>query len=67
MPASNTWAPGIQLLPDFDEATLDRVIHDVQGRTSGDDVVVVSIHYGCGDFLNDYEGIGGHCLALEMT
>lgn len=107
--AATEQAPGVQLLPDFEEATVDRLVHDVQERTSADDVVVVSMHwgsnwgwevprghrrlahrlieeadvdvihghsshhprpfeiyreklilYGCGDFLNDYEGIGHH-------
>ena len=102
-------APGVNLLSDFTEATVDSLVDDIEARTAADDVVIVSVHwgsnwgwdvpeahrrvarrlideagvdlvhghsshhprplevyrgklilYGCGDFVNDYEGIGGH-------
>jgi poly-gamma-glutamate capsule biosynthesis protein CapA/YwtB (metallophosphatase superfamily) len=101
--------PGVNLLPDFSDATLRKVAAQVKAIKCPGDVVVASIHwggnwgyavpaahrefahglidqcgvdavhghsshhplgievfrerpilYGCGDFLNDYEGISGH-------
>jgi len=101
--------PGVNLLPDFSDATLRRTAAQVAAIKRPGDVVVASIHwggnwgyavpaphqafahglidrcgvdvvhghsshhpmgievyrgrpilYGCGDFLNDYEGIGGY-------
>lgn len=101
--------PGVNLLPDFSDATLRQIAAQVKAIKHPRDVVVASIHwgdnwgyavppahqdfahglidqcgvdvvhghsshhpigievyrerpilYGCGDFLNDYEGISGH-------
>jgi poly-gamma-glutamate synthesis protein (capsule biosynthesis protein) len=101
--------PGVQLLPDFSDRTVDAIARVVAMTKTSNDVVVASIHwggnwgydipsehrgfahalidragidviyghsshhpraievyrdrlilYGCGDFLNDYEGISGH-------
>jgi poly-gamma-glutamate synthesis protein (capsule biosynthesis protein) len=101
--------PGVNVLPDYSERTIEAVCNHVRSRSADDDIVVFSIHwgdnwgyavpdahtrlahalvdragvdvvyghsshhpkgievyrdrlilYGCGDFLNDYEGIGGH-------
>jgi poly-gamma-glutamate capsule biosynthesis protein CapA/YwtB (metallophosphatase superfamily) len=101
--------PGVNLLPDFSDATLRKIAAQVKSIKRTGDVVVASIHwgdnwgyavpvahrdfarglidqcgvdvvhghsshhplgievyrehpilYGCGDFLNDYEGIGGY-------
>lgn len=101
--------PGVNLLPDLSEHSLDRVKRFIRRHAEPDDLVVFSIHwgsnwgynvpeqqvrfahdlidagavdivyghsshharplevyknklilYGCGDFINDYEGIGGH-------
>ena len=100
---------GVAYLPDLSDRTIDRIAAIVDGSKRGDDVVVVSIHwgenwgyevsrarrrfahllidragvhvvhghsshhplgievhnghpilYGCGDLINDYEGIRGH-------
>jgi poly-gamma-glutamate synthesis protein (capsule biosynthesis protein) len=102
-------APGVNLLLDLSEATIERTINRIIGERQPRDVIVVSIHwgpnwgyevsdaqrrfahalidaagvsaihghsshhakalevyhsrvilYGCGDFLNDYEGIRGY-------
>ena len=101
--------PGVWRLPDLSEATLERTVRTIRGRSGGDDLLVASVHwggnwgwevnraqrafarglveragvdvvhghsshhpkgmevhggrlilYGCGDFVNDYEGIRGH-------
>ncbi len=107
--AAGARSPGVSLLPDFAETTVDSLIDDIEERTEPDEVVTVSVHwganwgwevpaahrrvahrlideagvdvvhghsahhprplelyrgklilYGCGDFVNDYEGIGAH-------
>jgi len=107
--ASAAGLPGVNLLPDFSEATLRLIAAQVKAAKRAGDVVVASIHwggnwgytvptahqgfarglidqcgvdvvhghsshhpmgiemyrdrpiiYGCGDFLNDYEGIEGY-------
>ena len=107
--AAGAGLPGVNLLPDFSEATLRQIAAQVQAVKRPGDVVVASIHwganwgytvptahqafahglidqcgvdvvhghsshhpmgievyrdrpiiYGCGDFLNDYEGIEGY-------
>jgi poly-gamma-glutamate capsule biosynthesis protein CapA/YwtB (metallophosphatase superfamily) len=107
--AASTSTPGINLLEDFSDRTVDRIARDVRARKQTGDLVVISIHwggnwgyhisvaqtrfahalidqagvdlihghsshhakaieiykgrvilYGCGDFLNDYEGIPGY-------
>jgi poly-gamma-glutamate capsule biosynthesis protein CapA/YwtB (metallophosphatase superfamily) len=107
--AAGAGLPGVNLLPDLSEATLQKIAAQVKAAKHAGDVVVASIHwggnwgyaipaehqrfahglidqcgvdvvhghsshhpmgievyrerpifYGCGDFLNDYEGIGGH-------
>jgi poly-gamma-glutamate synthesis protein (capsule biosynthesis protein) len=107
--AASDKRPGISLLRDFSDQTLQRIRERVQEVKQEGDIVVVSIHwggnwgyhvpreeiefahglideagvdiihghsshhikgievyrnrlilYGCGDFLNDYEGIGGY-------
>ena len=109
----HSWAadvdrPGVALLDDLSERTVDRVVEHITSSRQPGDIVVASIHwgsnwgydvpaahvafahglvdggvdivhghsshhvrpievyrdrlvlYGCGDFLNDYEGISGH-------
>jgi poly-gamma-glutamate synthesis protein (capsule biosynthesis protein) len=107
--AAGAGTPGVSLLPDLSEATLQHIAAQVKAIKQPGDVVVASIHwggnwgyavprehvtfahglidqcsvdvvhghsshhplgievyrdrpilYGCGDFLNDYEGIGGY-------
>ena len=102
-------APGVNLLEDYSDRTIEKVVEHVLAHSSEGDVVLFSVHwgdnwgydvprahrdlahalidragvdvvhghsshhpkgievyrdrlilYGCGDFLNDYEGIGGH-------
>lgn len=101
--------PGVHLLADLGERTVERIVHDVAAHRRAGDIVVASVHwgsnwgyaipaghrafahtlieragvdivhghsshhpralevhegrlvlYGCGDFINDYEGIGGY-------
>jgi poly-gamma-glutamate synthesis protein (capsule biosynthesis protein) len=107
--AASAEKPGINLLEDFSEQTLEHIVAQLQRVKQPGDIVVASIHwgdnwgyavlpeertfahqlidcaavdiihghsshhvkgievyherlilYGCGDFLDDYEGIGGH-------
>jgi poly-gamma-glutamate synthesis protein (capsule biosynthesis protein) len=107
--AASQSAPGINLIEDFSEGTVDRIAQEIRAWRRTGDLVVVSIHwggnwgyhipaaqtrfghalidragvdllhghsshhakaieiykrrvilYGCGDFLNDYEGIPGY-------
>jgi poly-gamma-glutamate synthesis protein (capsule biosynthesis protein) len=107
--AAGAGRPGVGVLPDLSNTSLERIVADVEAWKRPGDAVVVSIHwggnwgyaipprerafahrlvdagaadvvhghsshhpkgievharrlilYGCGDFLNDYEGISGH-------
>lgn len=74
LPSSGTpasWAadadtPGVNFLPDTSETSLERVRADIVYGHSSHHPMAVEVHrgrpifYGCGDFINDYEGIGGH-------
>jgi poly-gamma-glutamate synthesis protein (capsule biosynthesis protein) len=107
--AATPTRPGVHLLPDIEDATVERIAGQVRAERQDKDVVIASIHwgpnwgyavpdahrrfahalvdragisilhghsshhpigieryrgrlilYGCGDFLNDYEGISGY-------
>ena len=106
--AASTERPGVNLLPDFSDPSVQKISELIRGHSRSSDIVIVSIHwgnnwgyripedqvdfahslidragvhmvhghsshhikglevyrdrlilYGCGDFLNDYEGIAG--------
>ena len=68
--------PGVNLIRNLSGETIQGLAEDFRQVKQAGDILVVSIHwggnwgyevprgklilYGCGDFINDYEGIGGY-------